>query len=51
MQVFKYVEHLLILASAVTCYVSVSGFASLVCVSVGVTSFNRNKHLCKHCRN
>ena len=32
------VEHLFILVSIVTGYVSVSGFASLVCVPVGITS-------------
>ena len=34
----NYAEHLLILASAVTVCVSVSAFASLVCVPVGITS-------------
>ena len=34
----NYVEHLLILASTVTGYVSISEFASLVCVPVGITS-------------
>ena len=33
-----YVEHLLILASAVAGCVSISAFASLVCVSVGIAS-------------
>ena len=32
----NYVEHLLILASSVTGCVSISAFASLVCVSVGI---------------
>ena len=34
----KYVEHLLILVSIVTGCVSISAFASLVCVSVGIAS-------------
>ena len=33
----NYVEHLLILASTITDCVSISSFASLVCVSVGIT--------------
>ena len=34
----NYVEHHLIIASTVTKYVSISEFASLICVPVGVTS-------------
>ena len=34
----NYVEHLLILVSTVTGYVSISAFASLVCVPVGITT-------------
>ena len=34
----NYVEHLLILASKITVCVTISTFASLVCVSVGITS-------------
>ena len=34
----NYVEHLLILILTVTGCVSISAFASLVCVSVGITS-------------
>ena len=34
----NYVENLLILASAITVYISISAFASLVCVSVGITT-------------
>ena len=34
----NYVEHLLILASKVTGCVSISAFASLVAISVGITS-------------
>ena len=40
-----HVEHLLILASAVTC-VSFSAFASLVCVPVGITSFAVGLKIC-----
>ena len=35
----NYVEHLLILVSAITGYVSISEFSLLVCVPVGITSF------------
>ena len=34
----NYVEHCLIIASTVTDYVSISEFASLICVPAGVTS-------------
>ena len=34
----NYLEHLLILVSTVTGYVSISAFVSLVCVSVGIAS-------------
>ena len=34
----NYIEHLLILASTITGCVSISAFASLVCVPVGITS-------------
>ena len=34
----KYVEHLLILTSTVTGYISISGFSSLVVISAGITS-------------
>ena len=34
----NYAKHLLILASTVTGYVSISAFTSLVCVPVGITS-------------
>ena len=34
----SYVEHLLILSSTVTGCVSISAFASLVCMPVGITS-------------
>ena len=34
----NYVEHLLILVSTVTGCISISAFASLVCVPVGITS-------------
>ena len=35
----NYVEHLLILVSTITGYVSISEFSLLVCVPVGITSF------------
>ena len=34
----NYVEHLLVLVSTVIGYVSISAFASLVCVTVGIPS-------------
>ena len=34
----KCVEHLLILTSTVTGYISISGFSSLVAISAGITS-------------
>ena len=43
----NYVEFLLILASTVTGWVSLSVFASLVCVPVGITSSLSNNS----CRN
>ena len=36
--VLTYIEHLLILVSTVTAYVSISAFASLVGIHVGITS-------------
>ena len=42
----NYVEHLLILASTVTGCVSISAFASLVCFSVGITSFAVGLKIC-----
>ena len=33
----NYVEHFLTLASIMTCCISISAFASLVCVPVGIT--------------
>ena len=48
----NYVENFLILISTVTCCVSVSSFASLVCVPVGITrSAVEIKKMCNHCRN
>ena len=44
---FNYVEHLLILASTVTGCVSISAFASLVCVPVGITSSAIGIHICE----
>ena len=45
---FKYlnVEHLLILASTITSYVSISAFASLLFVPVGITSSAVGTQLC-----
>ena len=34
----NYIEHFLILASAVTGYISISAFVSLVCSNIGTTS-------------
>ena len=47
------VEHLLILASAITGCVSISAFASLVCLSVDITSSAIGIKICaiSHCRN
>ena len=43
----NYVEHLLILVSTVTGCVSISAFASLVCVPVGITTCcSWNNNLC-----
>ena len=42
----NYVENFLILASAVTVWVSVSAFASLVCVLVGITSSAVGINIC-----
>ena len=43
----NYVEHLLILASTVTGCVSISAFASLVCVYVGITSSAIGINICE----
>ena len=42
----KYVEHLLILTSTITGCVSISAFASLVCVPVGITSSAAGIKIC-----
>ena len=42
----NYVENLLIIASTVTGCVSISAFASLVCVSVGITSYAEGLTIC-----
>ena len=42
----NYVEHLLILVSTVTDCVSISAFASLVCVPVGIASSAVGKKIC-----
>ena len=41
----NYVEHLLILISTITSCVSISAFASLVCVPVGITKYTWVKPL------
>ena len=49
-KIFKYlncIEHLLILVSAVTVYVSISAFSSLFCVPVGVTRSAVGMTLCE----
>ena len=51
-QLLRYIEHLFILASAVTGCVSISAFLSLVsffcsCCKLG----SRNKNLCNNCSN
>ena len=42
----NYVEHLLIVTSTVTGCVSISAFTSLICVSVGITSFTIGINIC-----
>ena len=42
----NYVEHLPILASTVTGYVSISAFSSLVCVPVGIVSCAVGINIC-----
>ena len=42
----NYVEHLLIVTSTVTGCVSISAFASLICVSIGITSFTIGINIC-----
>ena len=42
----NYVEHLLILASTVTGCVTITSFASLVCVPAGITSFAVGTKIC-----
>ena len=42
----NYVEHLLILVSTIICCVSISAFASLVCVPVGITSSAVGTKIC-----
>ena len=49
MKTFKYlnhVEHFLILASTITAFISISAFASLVCVPVGITSSVVGVNIC-----
>ena len=42
----NYVEHLLILTSTITRCVSISAFASLVCIRLGITSSAEGIKLC-----
>ena len=42
----NYVEHLLILSSTIAACVSISAFASLVCVPVGITSSAVQINIC-----
>ena len=42
----NYVEYMLILASAVTSSISVSAFASLVCVPIGITNSPVGTSIC-----
>ena len=50
--VLNHIEHLVILVSAVTGYVSISAFASLVGIPVGRTSSAVGlKMFCNNCRN
>ena len=44
-----YIEHILILASTVTGCVSISVFASLVCIPVVIASFAVGSSYCKFC--
>ena len=46
----NYVEHFLVLVSAITVCVSVSAFSSLVFVPVGIPSSAVGINLCYHCR-
>ena len=49
-RVLNYIEHVLILPSAVARCVSISAFASLLGVPIGITS-SGIKDLCNNCRN
>ena len=42
----NYVEHLLIIASTITGCISISAFALLVAISVGITSFAVGINVC-----
>ena len=46
----NYVEHFLVLVSAITVCVSISAFSSLVFVPVGIPSSAVGINLCYHCR-
>ena len=43
---FNYIEHFLILVSAITGYASFSSFASLVCIPAGITSSAVGTNIC-----
>ena len=45
MQIFRLCLQLLILASTVTGFVSISAFTSLVCIAVGISSYAMIKEL------
>ena len=42
----KYIEHFLILASAITGYTSISAFASLIGIPIGITSSAIGLRIC-----
>ena len=48
----NYIEHFLILVSTITGWVSISAFASLTGILIGIYQFsNWIKNLCNNCRN
>ena len=47
-----YIEHVLIVTFRITGCISISAFASLIGILIGITSFyNMIKNLCNNCRN
>ena len=46
-----YIEHFLVLASVITVCISISVFASLLGIPIGITNYNRIKNLCNSCKN